>query len=74
MTRDDRRDRLLLAVQQELKVRPPFERNRHCGHDDRGAEIAAHRVNRYANVARHSQGPTAILGRVARAAPGAARQ
>ena len=40
MTRDDRRDRRLLAVQQELKVRPPFERNRRCGHDDRGAEIA----------------------------------
>ena len=66
-----RRDRLLLTVEEKLNVRPALERDRGGGHDDGRPMIAAHRVQRYANVARHpwSDRP----GRVARAAPGVGR-
>ena len=65
-------DRLLLAVEEELEVRPALERDRRGRDDDARPVVAAHRVQRYANVARHSLDPTAPK-RVARAAPGVGR-
>src|SRR5262249_18386225 len=47
-------DRLLFAIEEKLNVGTAFERYRGRGYDDRRSVIASHRVQRYANVARHS--------------------
>src|SRR5271154_5332152 len=54
VTLENRADRPLLAVEEKLEVRPALERDRRGGHDDGRPVIAAHRVQRYANIARHS--------------------
>ena len=63
-------DRLLVAEEKEADVRPPFECERRRGQHDGRAVIAPHRVQRYADIRRHSSCPTAPSP--ARAAPGAA--
>ena len=72
MSRKEGPDRPLVAVEEKLDVRTAFERNRGGGHDDRWPVIAPHRVQRYANIARHSLGPTARAALPGRR--GAARQ
>ena len=54
MTREDGPDRALLAIEEKLNVGTAFERYGRGGQDDRRPMIAAHRVQRYTNVARHS--------------------
>jgi hypothetical protein len=54
MMRENEPDRPLVAIEQKLDVGPALQRNRRSRHDDGRAVIAAHRVKRYANVARHS--------------------
>ena len=48
-----RRDRLLVAEQNEIDVGPALERDRRRVQHDRGPVVAAHRVERYANVLFH---------------------
>jgi hypothetical protein len=57
---------LLVAVDKELEVRTPLERNSGGGKDDRRAMIAAHRVKSYSDVSRHfasEPAQSALLGR-----------
>ena len=54
MTRKDGPNRRLVAIEEKLNVGTAFERDGGGGHDDRRPVIAPHRVQRYANVARHS--------------------
>ena len=69
MTRQDGPDRLFVAVKEKLDVGTAFERDRRGMQDDRRPVIAPHRVQRYANVARHS-----LSDRPGRVARGAARR
>ena len=48
-----RRDRLFVAEQNEVDVGPALERDRRRVQHDRGPVVAAHRVERYANVLFH---------------------
>ena len=44
----------LVAIDQKVDVRTPFERNRGSGEDDDWAGIASHRIQRYPDFLRHS--------------------
>ena len=51
--RDERRDAFSRRTA-ETRVGPALQRDGGGGHDDARPMVAAHRVQRYANVARHS--------------------
>jgi len=48
-----RRNDSFVAIEHEGEVGPALERNRRRGHDDPGSVIAAHHVERDANVLLH---------------------
>ncbi len=53
MRGQNRRDRLFVAEQNEVDVGPPLERDRRRVQHDGRPVVAAHRVERYANVLFH---------------------